>query len=295
MTPVNLTGAITALVTPFRDEKVDEQALIGLIDRQIAAGTVGLVPVGTTGEASTLSLEEHKQVVSICVKAAAGRATVIAGAGSNNTSEALELARHGQEVEADALLVVTGYYNKPSQEGLYQHFAALHQVCDLPLVIYNVPARTQSDVSVKTLARLAKLDRIVAVKDATGDLARVALQRQACGAQFIQLSGEDMTAVGFNAMGGSGCISVTGNVTPGHCAKMQTACLAGDYETAVKIQDQLIPLHAALFSDTNPGPVKYALSRLGLCTDEVRLPLVEIDDASKRAVDAALVDLGLVG
>lgn len=290
-----LIGSITALVTPFRDGAVDERAFQDLVERQIEQGTHGLVPVGTTGESATLTDAEHERVIRLCVEAAAGRAPVIAGAGSNDTAYAVSMAKRVEGLGADAVLAVTGYYNRPSQAGLIAHFTALNDAVGLPIIVYNVPARTASDIAVETLAELAKLPRIVGVKDATGDLARVALHRRACGADFIQLSGEDMTAVGFNAMGGTGCISVTSNVAPALCAEMQEATAAKDYDKARALQDRLAPLHDALFSDTSPGPAKYALSLMGLCTDEVRLPLVGPCEASRRQVRAALQALDLIG
>ena len=290
-----LTGSITALVTPFQDGAVDERGFQDLVERQIAKGTHGLVPVGTTGESATLTDAEHERVIRLCVEAAAGRAPVIAGAGSNDTAYAVSMARRVESFGADAVLAVTGYYNRPSQAGLIAHFTALNDAVGLPIIVYNVPARTASDIAVETLAELSKLPRIVGVKDATGDLARVALHRRACGPEFIQLSGEDMTAVGFNAMGGVGCISVTSNVAPDLCAQMHKAMRAKDYDAARALQDRLAPLHDALFSDTSPGPAKYALSLLGLCSDEVRLPLVPPCDASKAKVRAALEALGLIG
>lgn len=292
MTKIN--GSITALVTPFRDGAVDEDGFQQLIDRQISAGTRAVVAVGTTGESATLSYKEHCQVVELCVEAVAGRAPVIAGAGSNSTSEAVEMARFAQKAGAQAILAVAGYYNKPNQKGLIAHFTALHEAVDLPIFIYNIPPRTVVDLSVESFAVLSKLPRIVGVKDATGDLARVARQRIACGDDFIQLSGEDMTAVGYNAMGGNGCISVTANVVPDLCAQMQNACLEGDYVKALSLQDRLAPLHVALFSDASPGPVKYALSLLGHCSDEVRLPITSPGAASKAQVRAALNGLGLL-
>ncbi len=287
-------GSITALISPFDGDDVDEDAFAKLIHRQIDAGTHGLVPMGTTGESPTLSLNEHCRVVQLCVDVASGRVPVIAGAGSNSTREATQLARAAEEAGANALLAVTGYYNKPSQKGIYTHFKAIHDEVSLPLIIYNVPARTASDVSVETLSKLSRLDRVIGVKDATGDLARVARQRLVCGADFIQLSGEDITAVGFNAMGGQGCISVTANVAPALCAEMQNACLAGEWERALALQNRLVPLHDALFSDTSPAPTKYALSRLGLCAPDLRLPLVGPSETARHKVDAALEALGLV-
>ncbi len=288
-------GSITALVTPFKNGRVDENAFAALVERQIEAGTHGLVPVGTTGESATLADEEHERVIRLCIETARGRAPVIAGAGSNDTAYAISMARRVQEFGADAVLAVTGYYNRPSQAGLLAHFTALHDAVDLPIFIYNIPARTVVGLTVETLARLADLPRIVGVKDATGDLARVALQRRACGTDFIQLSGEDMTAVGFNAMGGRGCISVSANIAPGLCAQMQEASLAGDYQRAVELQDGLAPLHDALFSDASPAPTKYALSLMGLCAEDVRLPLVGPNDGAKAKVRAALEALDLIG
>lgn len=289
-----IQGCITALVTPMRDGAVDEDAFQRLVERQIAAGVHGVVPVGTTGESATLSHAEHRRVISLCVEVVAGRVPVIAGAGSNATAEALALARFAEEAGADALLTVTGYYNKPSQAGLIAHFTALHDATALPIILYNVPGRTVANLSVETIATLSRLPRIVGVKDATGDLARVALQRLASGEDFILLSGEDMTAVGFNAMGGRGCIGVTANVAPELCAQMQNACLEGDYATALALQDRLAPLHDALFRDTSPGPVKYAMSLLGLCSDELRLPLVSPPEPVKQKVREALAGLGLI-
>lgn len=290
----DLKGSITALITPFRGGRIDWTAFEALVERQVRAGSHGVVPVGTTGESPTLTMDEHIEVIRRCVGVVDKRIPVIAGAGSNDTAAALELARAADEAGADALLTVTGYYNKPSQAGLYAHFEAVATATRLPLVIYNVPGRTASTVSVGTLARLARLAGVMAVKDATGDLARVATQRLACGPDFIQLSGEDATVVGFNAMGGRGCISVTSNVAPELCAALQTACLGADWAEALALQDRLTPLTEALFADTNPAPVKYALSRLGLCTAELRLPLVEASKEARLAVDAALAGLELI-
>jgi 4-hydroxy-tetrahydrodipicolinate synthase len=289
---VNIRGSITALITPFRNGAFDETAYGALIERQIAAGTHGLVPVGTTGESATLTHAEHRRAIECCIEVARGRVPVIAGAGSNATAEAIELARFAERAGADALLTVTGYYNKPSQAGLIAHFTALHDATGLPIILYNVPGRTVANLSVETIATLSRLPRIIGLKDATGDLARVALQRLASGPEFILLSGEDMTAVGFNAMGGRGCISVTANVAPDLCARMQEACLKGDYASALAIQDRLAPLHDVLFRDTNPGPVKYAMSALGLCSDELRLPLAPPPQSVRAEVDAALARLG---
>lgn len=288
-------GSITALVTPFKDGAVDRDAFAAMVNRQIEAGTHGLVPVGTTGESATVSDEEHEQVIRLCIETAAGRVPVLAGVGSNDTAYAISMAQRVQEIGADGFLAVTGYYNRPSQPGLIAHYTALHDATDLPIVIYNIPARTAVNIAVETMAELARLPRIVGVKDATGDLARVALQRRHCGKNFAQLSGEDMTAVGFNAMGGRGCISVTSNVAPALCADMQNATLEGDYERALLIQDKLAPLHHALFSDASPGPVKYALSLLGLCSQEVRLPMVTANETARAKVRAALEELELIG
>ena len=289
------SGSITALITPFRDGEVDEDAFQSLVNRQIEAGTAGLVPGGTTGESATITHPEHKRLIELCVEAAAGRVPVIAGAGSNATAESIELARFAEEAGADALLTVTGYYNKPSQAGLIAHFTEVHDATGLPIILYNVPGRTAVNYAVETIGALSKLDRIVGVKDATGDLARVALQRLASGPDFIQLSGEDMTAVGFNAMGGHGCIGVTANVAPDLCAEMQNASLAGDFDKAIALQDRLAPLHDVIFADTSPGPVKYAMSLMGLCSDELRLPLVTPPDAVKKRVREVLTGLALIG
>lgn len=289
-----LKGSMTALVTPFRNGAVDEAAFQRLVDRQVKAGTSAVIPAGTTGESATLTHDEHRRIISLAVEAAKGRATVMAGAGSNSTAEAIELARFAEKAGADALLTVTGYYNKPTQAGLVAHFTALHEATRLPIILYNVPGRTVANLSVETIGVLSKLPRIVGVKDATGDLARVALQRLASGPDFIQLSGEDMTAVGFNAMGGVGCISVASNVAPDLCAQMQAATLDGDFKKAVSYQDRLAPLHDALFAETSPGPVKYALSLMGLCSDELRLPLVSPSEPTKARVRIVLKGLGLI-
>ena len=287
------SGSIVALVTPFQGGKVDGDAFQRLINRQIEAGSAGVVPGGTTGESATLTHDEHKRLIELCVEAVAGRVPVIAGAGSNATAESIELARFAQAAGADAFLSVTGYYNKPSQAGLLAHFSALHDATSLPMVLYNVPGRTVVNISAETIGALSKLERIVGVKDATGDLARVALQRLESSDDFIQLSGEDMTAVGFNAMGGHGCIGVTSNIAPDLCAQMQKASLSGDLKTAVELQDRLAPLHDVLFSDTSPGPVKYAMSLMGLMSDELRLPLVTPPDTVKKRVREVLEGLEL--
>jgi 4-hydroxy-tetrahydrodipicolinate synthase len=288
-----IQGSLTALITPFRDGMVDERAFIALVERQIASGTHGLVPCGTTGESPTLSHAEHRRVVELCVKAAAGRIPVIAGAGSNSTAESLELLAHAKAVGADAALVVTGYYNKPSQEGLYAHFKTLSERVDLPLFVYNIPGRTIVDISVETMGRIAKLKNVVGVKDATGDIARVALQRAACGEAFTQLSGNDDSAIGYNAQGGRGCISVTANVAPDLCAQMQEASLRGDYAAAREINFRLSALHKALFIEPSPGPAKYACALLGLCTDEVRLPILPPTEPAKAQIRQAMAAAGI--
>jgi 4-hydroxy-tetrahydrodipicolinate synthase len=289
------TGSITALITPFRDGKVDEAAYRGLVNWQIEQGTHGLVPVGTTGESPTLSHDEHKQVVEWCIAEARGRVPVIAGAGSNNTAEAIDFARHAQKAGANGVLIVTPYYNKPTQEGLYQHFKAINDAIDLPIVLYNIPGRSVIDLSVETMKRLFELKNITAVKDATANMVRVSQQRQVLGHDFNQLSGEDGTALGFMAHGGHGCISVTSNVAPRLCADFQNACLKGDYATALTLHDRLMPLHVNLFLETNPSPVKYALSliRKDILPD-VRLPLVALTEPTKIAVRAAMVHAGLI-
>jgi 4-hydroxy-tetrahydrodipicolinate synthase len=286
-------GSFTALVTPFKDGKVDVASFERLVEWQIAEGTHGLVPVGTTGESPTLSHDEHKQVVELCIKAARKRVPVIAGAGSNSTAEAIDFTRHAKKAGADAVLHSTGYYNKPTQEGLYRHFKAISDAVDLPILLYNVPVRTIVDISVATMQRCAQLKNVVGVKDATANVARISQQRLACGTQFNQLSGEDATALGFMAHGGHGCISVTSNVAPRLCAEFQTACLKGDFAAALALQDKLMPLHDALFVETNPAPVKYAAWRLGIiASPECRLPLAPLTDATIKVVDEALASVG---
>ncbi|MGH6985785.1 MAG: 4-hydroxy-tetrahydrodipicolinate synthase [Caulobacteraceae bacterium] len=287
-----IRGAITALVTPFRSGALDEAALERLVARQIAAGVHGLVPVGTTGETATLSHEEHRKVVEICVSAAAGAVPVIAGAGSNSTAEAIDLVRHARDVGADAALVVTPYYNRPSQEGLFRHYAAIAEAVDLPVLVYNVPSRTSIDISNETLARLARLSNIVGVKDATGDMSRPSLQAKACGKDWILLSGDDSSALGYMAHGGVGCISVTANIAPGAFARFAEACLAGDFAAARVMERRLIRLHKALFMDASPAPTKFALARLGLCTEEVRLPLSPCAEAARAEIAAAMGEAG---
>ncbi|HEU6443157.1 MAG TPA: 4-hydroxy-tetrahydrodipicolinate synthase [Microvirga sp.] len=287
-------GSITALVTPFKDGAVDEAAFRAFINWQIEQGAHGVVPVGTTGESPTLSHKEHDRVVEICVDEVKGRVPVIAGAGSNSTDEAIGFSKHAEKVGADAVLIVTPYYNKPTQEGLYQHFKAINDAIGIPIFIYNIPSRSVIDMSVETMARLYELKNIAGVKDATANLARASLQRQVMGPDFIQLSGEDATALGFMAHGGHGCISVTSNVAPRLCAEMQEACLKGDYATALKVQDRLMPLHTNLFLETNPSPVKYAASVLGLMQDDVRLPLIPVSEGTKQAVRSAMLHAGLI-
>ena len=289
-----LKGSMPALVTPFKNGAVDVDTLKSLVNWHIEQGSHGLVPVGTTGESPTLTHEEHEMVVSEVVKAAAGRVPVIAGAGSNNTAESLRFMAHAKEVGATAALVVTPYYNKPTQAGLIAHFKTLHDACELPIVIYNIPGRSVVDMSPQTMGELAKLPRIIGVKDATGDLARVCEQRITCGADFLQISGEDATAHGFNAQGGIGCISVTANAAPKLCAELQNACLTGDYATALDLQDKLMPLHQAIFTEPGLVGAKYAMSQLGLCSDEVRLPLTPLSDGTKSLIRDALRHAGLL-
>ncbi len=287
-------GSFPALVTPFKDGELDLDTLKKLVEWHIDQGSHGLVPVGTTGESPTLTHREHEIVIEEVVKAAAGRIPVIAGAGSNNTAEGIGLIQHAERVGADAALVVTPYYNKPNANGLIAHFTALHNASNLPIIIYNIPGRSVVDMKPDTMGELAKLERIVGVKDATGDISRVSQQRGACGADFIQLSGEDATALGFNAHGGTGCISVTANVAPKLCAEFQEATLAGDYAKALEYQDRLMPLHEAIFIEPGLAGAKYGMSKLGLCSDEVRLPLVGISDGTKKAIDAGMRHAGLI-
>jgi 4-hydroxy-tetrahydrodipicolinate synthase len=286
-------GLFTALVTPFKAGAVDEDALVRLIEQQIAAGVNGLVPVGTTGETATLSHAEHRRVVELTIEVAKGRIPVIAGCGSNCTDEAIELMRHAKTVGADAALVVTPYYNRPSQEGLYRHYAALNDAVQLPLFVYNVPSRTAGDITNDTLARLASLPNIIGIKDATGDLPRASLMRIMCGPEFVMLSGDDPSALGYIAHGGHGCISVTSNVAPEACVAMYRCALAGDFAGALAWQDKLIRLHKALFLDASPAPTKFALAALGLCAEEVRLPLAPCSDAVKPAILEAMRAAGL--
>ncbi len=287
-------GSMPALVTPFADGDIDVASVRKLVEWQIAGGIHGIVAVGTTGESPTLSHAEHGRMIELVVEAVNGRIPVIAGAGSNNTAESISLIRHAGEVGADAALVVTPYYNKPTQRGLIQHYTTLAEASSIPILIYNIPGRSVIDMSVETMAELAQHERIIGVKDATGDIARVSQQRAACGADFVQLSGEDATALGFNAHGGVGCISVTANVAPKLCAQLQEATLAGDYARALEIQDKVMPLHDAMFVESNPCPAKYALSLLGLCSAEVRSPLAPVSEETKAVVRAAMVHAGLI-
>jgi 4-hydroxy-tetrahydrodipicolinate synthase len=286
-------GSIPALVTPFRGEALDEESLREHVEWQITEGSHALIPCGTTGEQATMSAQEQYRVVQIVVDQAAGRVPVIAGCGSNATATSIAHMHAAAERGARGALVVVPYYNRPNQDGIYAHFAACAESCRLPIIVYNVPARTVADISVETLGRLAKMPNIVGIKDATGNLARVAAQRLACGTAFAQLSGNDDMALGFNAMGGVGCVSVTANVAPRLCADFQNACLSGDWARALELQDRLYPLHAALFSDASPGPTKYALSRLRRYPTDQRLPMTPPSEASRRAVDAALEHAGL--
>ena len=287
-------GAIPALITPFKDGAIDERAFRKLVERQISGGVHGLVPVGTTGETATLSHGEHRRVVELCVEIAAGRAPVIAGAGSNSTAEAIELVEHAKSVGAQAALVVTPYYNRPSQEGLYRHYAAINDAVDLPVLIYNVPARTSVDISNETVARLSALPNIAGVKDATSDLSRPSVMRLTCGEDFVLLSGEDASALGYMAHGGHGCISVTANVAPDGMSSLMNACLSGDWPAALSLQDRLIKLHKALFADASPSPTKFALARLGLCQEDVRLPLAPCSDAAREQVLDAMREAGVL-
>jgi 4-hydroxy-tetrahydrodipicolinate synthase len=295
MTQEFLNGVFPALITPFRDGFLDEKAFAALIERQIEGGVHGVVPVGTTGETSTLSHAEHRRVVELCVQVVARRVPVIAGAGSNSTSEAIEFARHAKAVGADAALVVTPYYNRPSQEGLYRHYAAIDDAVALPLLVYNVPSRTGVDIANETLERLSKLPHIVGVKDATGDVTRASLQRLMCGEDWVLLSGDDSSALGYIAHGGHGCISVTANVAPRACAEFYNACAAGDWALALSWQDRLIRLHKALFLDASPSPTKFALAHLGLCGEDSRLPIAPCAESVKPAILAAMAEAGVVG
>ena len=287
-------GSIPALITPFRDGAVDEKALAELVEWHVTEGSHGLVAVGTTGETPTLSHAEHERCVEIVVETAAGRIPVIAGAGSNNTAELVSLMRHAKAVGADAALVVTPYYKKPNQRGLYHHYKTLHDAVDLPIIIYNIPGRSVIDMSPATMGELSQLPRIVGVKDATGDVSRASDQRIACGKDFIQLTGEDASALGFHAHGGVGCISVTANIAPRLCSEFQEAMLGGDFARALDYQDRLMPLHRAAFAEPNPCPTKFALSLLGKCSDEVRSPLVPVEEPTRERMRAAMRHAGLI-
>jgi len=289
-----IRGSIPALITPMKDGAIDEAAFRKLVNWQIEQGSHGLVPCGTTGESPTLSHEEHMRVIEICVEEARGRVPVIAGAGSNATAEAISLTRHAKRVGADAVLSVTGYYNKPSQEGLYRHYAAIVEAVDIPILVYNIPGRAIVEISVETMGRLAELKNIIGVKDATANLARPLRERIACGHDWRMLSGEDSTTLGYMVQGGHGCISVTANIAPKLCADFQNACLQGAWDTALVLQEKLTPLHDAMFVEPSPAPVKYAGSLLGLCTDEVRLPLVAATDTAREKVQAAMSSTGLL-
>ena len=289
-----IKGSITALITPFKDGKVDEAAFRALVNWQIAEGTQGLVPCGTTGESPTLSHDEHNRVIEICVEEAKGRVPVIAGAGSNSTEEAIMRSRHAREGGCDAVLHVPGYYNKPTQEGQYRHFMAVADAADIPLILYNIPGRAVVGISVETMVRLSRHRNIIGVKDATADLMRPSRERIAIGPDWLLLSGEDGTALGYNAHGGSGCISVTANIAPRLCAEFQAACAAGDFAKAREYQDRLMPLHDSLFCETSPAPVKYAASLLGKSSEEVRLPLAEATEGARAQVKAAMQRAGLI-
>ncbi len=292
--PAHIRGSLCALVTPFKDGAVDTRAFSELIEWHMDEGTHGLVPCGTTGESPTLSVEEQETLIRLCVERAGGKIPIVAGTGTNSTAVSIERTQRAEALGADAAMLVAPYYNKPTQEGLYQHFKAVAQATDLPVILYNVPGRTVTDISVETLARLSEIPNIVGVKDATADLARVSRQRAACGADFIQLSGEDATALAFNGAGGTGCISVTANAAPRLCSALQKATLASDMATALAVQDKLIALHDALFLETSPAPVKYALSVLGKCAEDVRLPLVPPTEATRARVREALETAGLL-
>ena len=289
-----IKGSIPALVTPFKNGELDLVTLKNLIEWHIEQGSTGLVPVGTTGESPTLSHAEHQKVIEVVVETTAGRVPVIAGAGSNNTVEGISLIRHAEKVGATAALVVTPYYNRPTQAGLIAHYTALHECCTLPIIIYNIPGRSVVDMSPETMGQLAKLPRIIGVKDATGKIERVSQQRATCGTDFIQVSGEDATALGFNAHGGTGCISVTANVAPRLCAEFQLATLAGDYAKALALQDRLMPLHEAIFIEPGLVGAKYGLSLLGMCSEDVRLPLVGLTDPTKARIKAAMQRAGVL-
>jgi 4-hydroxy-tetrahydrodipicolinate synthase len=287
-------GSFPALITPFKNGSIDEDAFQSFVNWQIEQGSHGLVPVGTTGESPTLSHDEHKRVVELCIEAADGRVPVIAGAGSNSTAEAVDLAQHAEKAGADGVLVVTPYYNKPTQEGLYQHYKAINDAISIPIIIYNIPGRSVVDMTVETMARLFELKNISGVKDATADLTRMSQQRLAMGLEFNQLTGDDGSTLGFMAHGGDGAISVTANIAPAHCAEFQNACLDGDFARALEIQDKLLPVHDAMFVEASPAPVKYSAERLGLCSSKARLPIVPLSEAGRKTVDEALISAGIL-
>lgn len=289
-----IKGSIPALITPMKDGKVDEQGFRKLVAWQIAGGSHGLVPVGTTGESATLSHEEHRRVVELCVEEANGRVPVIAGAGSNATAEAIELTKFAKSVGADAVLSATPYYNKPSQEGIYRHFAAIAEAVDIPILLYNIPGRSIVEISVETMARLSRIANIVGVKDATSNMARPSRERKVCGKDWRLISGEDATTLGYMAHGGHGCISVTANVAPKLCSQFQEACMQGAFDAAREIQDKLIALHDAMFCEPSPAPAKFGASLLGICSDEVRLPIVPATDAARARVREAMTAAGLL-
>jgi 4-hydroxy-tetrahydrodipicolinate synthase len=289
-----IKGSIPALITPMKNGAVDELAFRKFVAWQIAEGSHGLVPVGTTGESATLSHDEHMRVIAICVEEAGGRVPVIAGAGSNATAEAIALTKHAKEVGADAVLQVAPYYNKPTQEGIYRHFAAIADAVDIPIVLYNIPGRSVVEISLETMARLSKVANIIGVKDATANLLRASRDRAACGRDFLLISGEDGTALGYAAHGGTGCISVTANVAPRLCAEFQNACLAGDFKKALALQDRLMPLHDAMFCEASPSPAKFGVSVLGHCTPEVRLPIVSATENAQKQVRAAMMHAGIL-
>jgi 4-hydroxy-tetrahydrodipicolinate synthase len=287
-------GSYTALITPFSDDKVDEGAFQSFVEWQIEQGAHGVVPGGTTGESPTLSHDEHSRVVELCVEAAAGRVPVIAGTGSNSTAEAVALTQHAKQAGADGALLVSPYYNKPTQEGLFRHFKAVQDAVDIPIVLYNIPSRSAVDIRPETMERLSQLPNIVGIKDATGDMARVGSMRLLLGSEFCQMSGEDAAALGFMVHGGHGCISVTANVAPALCARFQEACLEGDFGSALALQDRLLPLHSSLFIESSPGPVKYGVSLLGKCSGELRLPLVAPVEDTREKVRAAMTHVGVL-
>jgi 4-hydroxy-tetrahydrodipicolinate synthase len=289
-----IRGSIIPLITPFRDGAVDEKAFRALIDWHIEQGSHGLVPCGTTGESATLTHDEHKRVTEICVEQTAGRVPVYAGAGSNATHEAIDFSVHAEHSGADGLLIVAPYYNKPTQEGIYQHFKAISEAVNLPIIVYNIPGRVVVDIQVPTMKRISELRNIEGVKDSTGDVSRISDQRLACGKDFILLCGDDPLALGMGAHGAVGCISVTANIAPKLCSEFQNAIAAGDFATALDLHDRLMPLHRALFVESSPGPIKYAASLMGLCSDEMRLPMVPISAASRDRVKAAMTEVGLL-